>query len=182
MSKAPKTARFVPPIMQAFRASFEARDSSKQIEERNESGETIVAGRRTTPRNAVSASALQSELAADLQSLLNTVNMEASEDLEGLPEVKKSILNFGVDDMTSITADTEEAASLDKRLREILLTYEPRLIRNTVAVIRKAMQDDSDSRLAFHITSEMHATPHDIAVEFVADVETYSGQTSVKET
>ncbi len=181
MSKGPISARFIPPVMQAFRSSFAARDSSKLVDERNEGDERIVAGRRTTPRNAISESVLKQELAFDLQSLLNTVNLAAASDLDELPEVRKSILNFGVDDLTAITSDTRAAVALDRRLREILIVYEPRLVRESIVVTLDKNQDGSDARLAFRVSAEMRASPHDIAVEFVADVETYSGQISVKD-
>jgi type VI secretion system protein ImpF len=181
MSKAPNNARFVPPIMQAFRASFEARDSGKEIDERTENDERMVAGRRTSPRNAVSATVLRNELTQDLQSLLNTVNLAAAEDLEALPEVSQSILNFGVDDLAGIAFDSQSAIALDSRMRDVLINFEPRLIRDTIMISRNKNRDGSDARLAFHVTAEMHAAPHDIAVEFVADVETYSGQVLVKD-
>ncbi len=168
--------------MQAFRASFEARDSTKQIDERTEGDERIVAGRRTTPRSAVSATILKNELVQDLQSLLNSVNLAATEDLGELAEVRQSILNFGVDDLTAFTTDSQGKADLDVRLRNVLLKYEPRLVPSSLVIIRKKDQNGSDARMAFHISAEMHAAPHDVAVEFVADVEAYSGQISVKDT
>ncbi len=84
MRRATKNERFVPPIMQAFRAAFHDKDSAKVLDLRTNEEERVIAGRRSSPRNAVNEAVLRQELAEDLGSLLNTINFASVENLDGL--------------------------------------------------------------------------------------------------
>jgi type VI secretion system protein ImpF len=181
MKRQPKHDRFVPPIMQAFRAAFRERDSEKNVDMRSQEGERVIAGRRTTPRNSVSEAALRQDLASDLAALLNTVNLASAVDLEGLDEVQTSILNYGVDDLTSISANSSSAGNIPGKIRKVLQTYEARLAEGTVAVAPNEKLDELNTKLSLHVSAEMYATPSDIPIEFVADVEPFgSGVTLSK--
>ncbi len=175
-----KQDRFVPPIMQAFRSAFRERDSQKKIDLRSESDERVIAGRRNSPRNAVSEHLLKQELSEDLAALLNTVNLAAAENLDGFDYVKRSILNFGVGDMTSFSAESGATENVQAHLQEILQRYETRLVDGTVEVHKSVEFDEVNTRLSFHVAAEMYATPTDVPVEFVTDIESYSGKMNVK--
>ncbi len=167
--------------MLAFRASFKERDSGKVIDEYSEAGERIIAGRRTSPRSAIRESVLKEELADDLSALLNTVNLESIEDLEGLEEVRRSILNYGIDDLTAISADSQEAKGIAPRLQQILRDHEDRLVDGSVRLAAESVTNEASARIAIHINAEMYASPTDVPVEFVADVESYSGKVRIKQ-
>ena len=173
--------RFVPPIMRAFRDAFEKRDSTKQLNIRNPDGEAVISGRRATPRNSVNESALKQELAEDLSALLNTVNLSAIEDLNEFEDVQKSILNYGIDDLTAIAADSREAQGIAPRLQQILRDHEDRLVSGSVRLSAESVTNEASARIAVHISAEMHASPNDVPVEFVADVESYSGKVRIKQ-
>jgi type VI secretion system protein ImpF len=173
MKKQPKHDRFVPPIMQAFRAAFRERDSERRLDVRSQEGERVLAGRRTTPRNVVSEAVLRQDLAEDVAVLLNTVNLASAVDLKDLEEVQSSILNFGVDDLTSISADSASVGNFPAKIRKILETYEARLAQGTVTVIPNKEFDQLNTKLSLHVSADMYATPSDVPIEFVADVEPF---------
>ena len=173
--------RFVPPVMRAFRDAFEKRDATKQLDLRSADGEAVISGRRATPRNSVNESVLKQELAEDLSALLNTVNLSSIEDLNGFDEVQSSILNFGIDDLTAIAADSREAQGIAPRLQQILRDHEDRLVSGSVRLSAEAVTNETSARIAVHISAEMHASPNDVPVEFVADVESYSGKVRIKQ-
>ena len=176
-----KIDRFVPPMMQAFRAAFRERDSGKDIDQRNAAGERLIAGRRSTPRNTVNEVTLKQELADDLGSLLNTVNLASAIDLDGLDHVRHSILNYGVDDLTAVSSLSKDSDKIGPRLLEVLRDYEARLDENTLRIVADLVTDDVNTRVSLHVSGEMYATPNDVPVEFIADVETYSGKMKVKQ-
>jgi type VI secretion system protein ImpF len=178
-SRAAKSDRFVPPIMHAFREAFRMRDAAKPIDNRNDAGERVIAGRRTSPRSSVGEAALRSELGEDLASLLNTVELAAIEDLLGFEQVGTSILNFGVPDLTAIVASPEAARRVANLLKQRLELYESRLVPGTVVISGEPLDDSASGQLRFHINAEMYSTPTDIPVEFVADVEVESGKIRV---
>lgn len=173
MKKQPKHDRFVPPIMQAFRAAFRERDSQKALDARSDDGERVIAGRRSTPRNSVSENLLRQDLAEDVSVLLNTVNLASAVDLEGLDEVQTSILNYGVDDLTSISADSATVGNFPGKIQKILETFEARLAQGTVSVAHNKDFDELNTKLSLHVSADMYATPSDVPIEFVADVEPF---------
>ncbi len=59
-----------------------------------------MAGRRMPARQVVTEAVLEQEVSRDLDALLNSVAMESTVDLEATPFVRKSILNFGLPDIS----------------------------------------------------------------------------------
>jgi type VI secretion system protein ImpF len=162
--------------MQAFRSAFRERDSAKSLDIRTDSEERVIAGRRSSPRNAISEAVLREELSNDLASLLNTVNLDSIQSLDGLEDVRKSILNFGIADLTAISSDESAVEKIGDWLRDVLERYEPRLIRGSLIVSKDAEIDEESGRVRFHINAEMHSNPVDTPIEFIADIETNSGK------
>lgn len=176
-----QSEHFVPPIMYAFRSAHKEKDATKALDIRSAADERVIAGRRSTPRNSVNESALKQELADDLSALLNTINLAAAENLDGLDEVKHSILNYGIDELTAISTGSKQSEGIAPRLVEVLQDYEVRLVAGTVKIVADLVTDEVNSRVSLHVSGEMFATPSDVAVEFIADVEPYSGKVKVKQ-
>jgi type VI secretion system protein ImpF len=165
--------------MYAFREAFRTRDAEKDLSAKNEAGEAVIAGRRSSPRSSVSDAMLRQELAHDLTTLLNTVHLEAADNLANLDHVRRSILNYGVPDLTRITADDIVADGLASQIVDLLRKFEPRLVPDTIRVKPEARPDDAAGLIRYHVTADMISTPVDIAVEFIADVEAGSGKMKV---
>ena len=73
--------RLSPPLMYAFRSAHEARDAKKKLDLRDESGERVIASRRTAARAAITEPTLRREVARDLDALMNTIALESTQDL-----------------------------------------------------------------------------------------------------
>lgn len=171
MADGPRIDRFAPPLMQVFRESFRSRDSEKQVDLRDEHGERVVSGRRSSPRRAATESSLRENLSEDLGSLLNTVNLASSINLEGLDHVRKSIINFGLDDLSAITVDEIAVDSIGNRLKSALSSFEPRLVSGTLEVKREGRPSDHrDMKVKFSVRADMHATPVDVPLDFIAEL------------
>ena len=171
--------RLAVPLMQAFRASFRARDSTKIIEQRDEFGDRIVAGRRSSPRRAATEQALREDLSEDLAILLNTVSLASAVDLTSMPHMAKSVLNFGLADLSAKSAGSEAVERIAGELRTALKHFEPRLIAETISIERDALADMKELKVRFVIHADMHATPLDVPVDFVADIEIDSAKMKV---
>ena len=141
MADARHPVRFSPPLMLAFRASFRAKDAKKIVEERDASGERVVAGRRSAWRRAADEGTLRQELNDDLVSLLNTVNFGSSEDIGEFSFAAKSILNYGLSDLAAITIDETILEDIGGELREALSLYEPRLAAGSIEIERDRSLD-----------------------------------------
>jgi type VI secretion system protein ImpF len=161
--------------MLAFRAAHAARDGKSKVDLRNEHGERIIAGRRAGGRVPVSEAILRKEVARDLESLMNTVAFESSEDLSGFDNVRRSILNYGLPDIARMTLDETRVDSLAAELRSVLMTYEPRLDPRSIRTTRDQSARAEELKLRFLVTADLRCEPLNVPVEFVADVDVESG-------
>lgn len=174
-----RSDRYLPPLMQAFRAAHDERDAGRALDLKDGDGERIIPGRRSSPRNAAGERVLREQLAIDLASLLNTVNLASAQDLKSYDRVRRSILNFGLPDLTAISADSESAEAVAAGIRQALLAYEPRLVPGTVRIHPKQSPDDAAGVIRLHVAAEMYSSPANVAVEFLAEIDADTGKAHV---
>jgi type VI secretion system protein ImpF len=161
--------------MYAFRAAHAARDATKKIDLRDEAGERVIAGRRSIARTPISESMLRREVARDLEALMNTIAFESAEDLTGLDQVRKSILNFGLPDITHRTIDEGAVSDVKGEIETALLHFEPRLARDSIRAKRDTSIEPDQLKVRFLVKAELCCEPVNVPVEFVADLEIESG-------
>ena len=121
MNGSHRKERLSAPLMHAFRSANATRDAKKKIDLRTEAGERVIAGRRTSGRMPVTDSVLRREVAIDLESLMNTIAFESSEDLEEFDLVRKSILNFGLPDVGHRTLEDGNIVDIGKEIEDSLV-------------------------------------------------------------
>lgn len=115
MANSTRASRLSPPLMHVFRTAHEAKDAKRIIDQRNEAGERVIAGRRLRARQIITESMLRREVSRDLDALLNTVALDATVDMENAPQVRKSILNFGLSDIALHTIDENGVEQIPTR-------------------------------------------------------------------
>lgn len=111
----------------------------------------------------------------DLAWLLNCVCLEATEDLSAWPLVARSTLNFGVPETSGVPVSNVNVEALQKRVRQAILDFEPRLLRGKLTVtVEKQTEVMSRNSLVFLIEGEMWAqpVPQSIVVRSEFDLET----------
>ncbi|MCK0195928.1 type VI secretion system baseplate subunit TssE [Ancylobacter sp. 6x-1] len=167
------------PFMHAFRAASEARDARLALDLRDTSGERVIAGRRTAARGAVNEQVLMSEILRDLETLLNTVQMGSTQNLEGCDEVARSILNFGLPDLVHRTVEEDAISEIVGEIETAIRRYEPRVRARTLDVRRDTTLDAEDMKIRFLLSAEIVLDERNIPVEFVADIATDSGKITV---
>lgn len=178
MAKTRATERLRAPLMYAFRSAAAEGDAKKKLDLR-EGGERVIASRRAvaTQRRALSETALRALLAEDVVSLLNTTNLESGspELLDGLDHVKRSILNYGLPDLSNRTIDENRLSEIGRELEETLTRYEPRLLPRTLQIVRDLTIKDQ-LKVRFVVRSDMRADPMPTSIEFITEVELDTGQ------
>lgn len=118
----------------------------------------------------------------DLDWLLNSHNFKPQEDLDDFPEIKSSVLNYGLPDMTGITASSVDLREMEKLIKQALLDYEPRIIRRTLNV--KLMAEESmidHNALTFEIEGELMADPLPIHLHLKTQLELENGDMLIQE-
>ncbi len=94
----------------------------------------------------------------DLSWLLNAVNLSAVQDLDDYPEVARSVINYGMPDLAGHTSSGVDIHALERLLRQAILDFEPRLMRNTVKVrLRLADSQMNHNAMTFDIEGELWA-------------------------
>jgi len=156
--------------MHVFRSAHEAKDARRVIDQRNEAGERIVAGRRLRARQVITETMLRREVARDLDALLNTIALDATVDMEHAPHVRKSILNFGFPDIALRTIDENGVDQIPEELRTAIMNYEPRIAADSLHIARDTEVDVVELKIRFLIRGELVCHPVHVPVEFVADI------------
>ncbi len=137
--------------------------------------ENPQSGVESRDQRLISWQRLREVVRRDLGWLLNCVHLEASEDLSSAPLVAHSTLNYGIPETTGIPLANINLELLQRRLRQAILDFEPRLVRSklTVTVDRQSALMNRNS-LAFLIEGEMWAQPlpQSISVRTEFDLET----------
>lgn len=179
MADVRKKTRLSPPLMFAFRDAHRAKDSRVHVGQSNVAGAEVMSSRKSI-RVSISETQLRAELTRDLDMLMNTTNMASSIDLSDAPEVRRSIVNFGLPDIVNRTIDETRVEDIADEIKEAVNAYEPRLIRKSVQVTRDDTVEASTLAIRFNVTGDMVCDPVAIPVEFVADLEIASGKLAIR--
>jgi type VI secretion system protein ImpF len=165
--------------MFAFREAYDKKDATK-VEDIRVNGERVVADRASISRRGTEEFLLKQDLDIDLSALVDTINFGSTVDISEHEYVRKSVLNYGVDDITHMTLGSDTTKLLVERLKDALLHHEPRLSPDTLIVDEAEKRDDDvNQRIRFRIRADLVCKPLDIPVEFVAELDQASGKVTV---
>ncbi len=162
-------------LMHVFRAAHAQRDAAKEEHEIRDGSRALTA-RSKERRQGTDEDTLRKHLSLDMASLMNTVNLDATQPLDDHPYVTKSVINYGFGDLSRLAGSAEGPEKIAAIIRKTLLAYEPRLIAETVEVTVSEDSDVAGARLTFDIAAEMTASPVDIPLSFVAEVDNGAGK------
>lgn len=165
-------------LMNVFRQAAQDHDARRHSDLVID-GDRVMSARSIERREGASQTTLRDHLALDLANLMSTIHLEAAQDLEGFDHVRKSILNYGLQDLSRLTTQDNRIQKLARDLRESLLTHEPRLIADSLSVNLRKVDSGATQRIAFDITAEMAARPVDVPLEFVAEIDSGAGKVSI---
>lgn len=126
-------------------------------------------------RRFISMRRLRECVCRDLAWLLNTANLEGSEDLERYPEVQRSVLNFGLPSLTGRSATSIDPEIAVREFVQAIRVFEPRLSR--VSVSPELSDDRMDARaLSFRVEAELWGRPAPQGVSLRTSLDVDSGK------
>ena len=127
-------------------------------------------------RRVLSLGRLREAVLRDLAWLFNTTRMEVSTDLDDVPLVAGSTLNFGIPELTGTAVSGLDAAGLEKLMRECIWNFEPRLRRHSLQVRVLHAPDETNHRsLEFQIEGELIAQPMPMQLFLKTEIDLESG-------
>ncbi|WP_293372426.1 type VI secretion system baseplate subunit TssE [Nevskia sp.] len=133
-------------------------------------------------RRVISATRLRDCVTRDLAWLLNAVQIEATVGLDDFPEVRRSVINYGIPDLTGVALSRINVDRLSQSVREAILRFEPRLNAASLRVIVESNSNRMDrAALVFRIESEMWAQPIPLNLYLKTEVDLETGRLNVTE-
>lgn len=133
-------------------------------------------------KRVISATRLRDCVTRDVSWLLNCVSLDVDVNLDDYPEVARSVLNFGIPDLTGASLSGINSETLQRRIKDAILAFEPRLTANTLRVAVNADHKRMDRQaLMFNIESEMWAQPVPLNLFLKTEVDLETGSFKVSE-
>jgi type VI secretion system protein ImpF len=133
-------------------------------------------------KRVLSPARLRESVGRDLGWLLNTVNLATVQPLDDYPEVARSVVNFGMADLTGMTASSINVHTLERQLARAIWDFEPRLLRSSIKV-RLVVDKDamSHNAMRFDIEAELWAQPLPLRLFLRTEIDLESGSVQVSE-
>jgi type VI secretion system protein ImpF len=114
--------------------------------------------------------------------LLNTVNLESTDDLEPYPQVAHSVLNYGLPDLSGKTASGMDPEALERLLIAAIWEFEPRILRHSVRVRLRVNEDQMNrNAMVFDIEGELWAQPTPVRLFLKSEVDLETGGVRIRE-
>ena len=130
----------------------------------------------------MSVNRLKKSVLRDLAWLFNCGCLAVTEDLSAYPEVATSVLNYGVEDVAGLSVSSTDIAALQRRIKQSIQNFEPRIIAETLRVTVEADREEMSSRaLTFTIEGQLWAQPLPISLYVSTEMDLETGSTSVKD-
>jgi type VI secretion system protein ImpF len=124
--------------------------------------------------------ALRATIRRDLAWLFNTTNLESLVDLEPYPNVRDSVLNYGLTDLAGQTLNRRAVLARAREIRRAVRLFEPRLSREGLTV--DPIEDNDDPHaLTFLIQGDITAAAQTMPVKFRTEIEAETATVNVRE-
>ncbi|GLK94403.1 hypothetical protein GCM10008164_21410 [Achromobacter xylosoxidans] len=141
--------------------------------------------KREEPReNAIlTHEALRAAVLRDLRWLLNTVNLQASQDLWAHRPVATSTLNFGVRAMAGKRMSEIDWIDVEESIREAISAFEPRILDSSVEVrcVSDAGTLEHHNVLSLEIRGMLWCVPQPLEFLFRTDIDLESGHMDLRD-
>jgi type VI secretion system protein ImpF len=142
-------------------------------------------GRASEGRDArlIGPTQLRASVLRNLSNLFNAVCLEADHDLDAWPEVRRSVLNFGLPALSGRVASSLQMRDLERELRQAVICFEPRLLPDSVRVSALGDNKDPNSHnvITFRIEAQLWAQPAPVPLSLHTELSLESGQCVVAE-
>lgn len=138
--------------------------------------------KETASQQSLSQKAYKEAVIRDLGWLLNCVSLDAVVNLDGYPAVSKSVLNYGLPDLSGRTSSSVEVTDLERDLQHAISQFEPRIISNSLRVkVHSKPEEMGQNSLMFEIEGVVFEQPMPFQVLLRSKLDLESGEFDVKE-
>lgn len=125
---------------------------------------------------------LRASVLRDVGWLLNTVHLQATQELDDYPEVAKSTVNYGIPDLAGANAAGRNTLALERAVRQAVLNFEPRILSDTLKVtVRVEPEQMNKHAMLFIIEGMLWAQPVPLSVYLKTELDLETGTVTVAE-
>jgi len=112
-------------------------------------------------KRVLSMRGLRKAVLRDLSWLFNTTGLSSVQDLKSYPLVAQSVINFGFPDLSGKTASGLDLAEVERRMRQAIWDFEPRILRDTVRIRASTAEETvgAPNRVTFEVHGELWGQP-----------------------
>lgn len=133
-------------------------------------------------QRVLSVQRLRAALLRDLAWLLNTGRLETVQGLDDYPEVRRSVLNYGIPDLTGLTIAGADTIEIERAVREAVSFFEPRIAKQSLNVSVEASENEMGrTAMVFRIEGQLWAKPAPQALYLKTEVDLETGDVTVSE-
>lgn len=137
----------------------------------------------TLEHSVVSKGKLKRTVLRDLVWLLNTTCHDTDGQLELYPEVRKSVINYGIPVLSGKHFSGVDWRELERKIHEAILVFEPRILPDTL-VVKAILPTDSlghHNLLQFELRGELWSMPFPIELLIRSELDLETGQMTLND-
>jgi type VI secretion system protein ImpF len=131
---------------------------------------------------AITFRQLKKDIFENIAMLLNSRSHPREKELEKWPELKESVLSYGLSDFCGRMSSRNENEEIREHILKQLLYFEPRLAADSVSVVFLANPDGSNSVLEFQIQGRIEVGELNEEIVFISKLDLETGTSSLKNT
>jgi type VI secretion system protein ImpF len=121
----------------------------------------------TREQRVMSKSRLRQAVLRDLAWLFNATRFETSGQLARMPQVRRSVVNFGLPTLSGRSLSSLDLAELERAVRQSIVDFEPRVLPDTLQVTALVDTGDLDSHnvVGVEIRGQLWAQPVPLEID-----------------
>lgn len=125
---------------------------------------------------------LRESVLRDLEWLMNTINLESVIDFDTHPELRQTVINYGMPGLSGSTINSADREQIKRLIKEAIEAFEPRILKKTLQV---RLVEDKDMinphAIAFEIQGTMWGRPMPEALFLRTELDLELGDVKVTE-
>lgn len=138
--------------------------------------------KESSSKQSMTQTQFKEAVVRDLGWLLNSVALDVCIDLHKYPEVQRSVLNYGLPDLSGHTSSNVNIRGVEGSIKAAIQLFEPRVIKNSLKVKIHSNPDEmSHNSLIFEIAGAVFGQPSPFHVVLKSELDLECGEFQLKE-
>ena len=134
-------------------------------------------------RRVMTKNRLRQAVLRDLAWLFNATRLDSTQDLSGLANVRRSVINFGLPALAGRAASSMDVPALERAIRQAILDFEPRILANTLQVtaLLEPRSLDHHNVIGVEIHCELWAQPVPLELLVRTEIDLETGKVQISD-